>query len=340
MYWVRIPRKVYFKKGCMPVALDELKTVYQTKKAFIVTDLTLYRNGIAGAIEKKLDELNIQHFSFFRIEGVADLSLIEEGAKSMQLFEPDVIIAFGSGAAIDAAKLMRVRYENPDADLCALASDFNDITCREKLFPKQGTKAILVAVPDMNGNASEVSPYAVFSDGEDEQVIADYGIMPDMAVVDGDFMLVHTKEEAVKAGLNALVRAVNAFDSQTATEYTDGFVIKAIQNVLHYLPKVTESGAKTPVSCEKLGEAVTMSAIAYANTGSIIDVDDTAPYMAEIIRSSAAESEEVCARYAELGSALGLEGNNDTEITDCLVRTIQDLVSLCGLENRQLQCND
>lgn len=339
MYSLRLPDKIYFKKGCMPIALDELKCIYNKTSAFIITDNDLYHNGAVGPIENKLNELNIRHICYFKIDSTPDLSVIEEGARAVQLFEPDVIIAFGSGAAIDAAKLMRLKYEYPDADLFKLSSDFNDITLREKLFPKQGTKALLVAVPDISGNASEVSPYAVFFAENEEMSIADYELMPDIAVVDGDFMLMHTRDEAIKAGLNSLVRSINAYDSFNATEYTDGFVIEAVENIFRYLPEVIEKGAEAPVSCEKLGEAVTMSAIAYSNTASIINVDDSAQYLAEIINTSAAESEEACSRYAELGAVLGLNGNNDSETVEKLVNKIKDLVILCGSENKQLLCS-
>ncbi len=339
MYWLRIPEKVYFKKGCMPVALDELKSVYGKKKAFIVTDLLLYKNGAVSAIEKELDSLSIQHFCYFNIKDSADFKTLCEGAKAVKLFEPDVIVAFGSGTAIDSAKLMRFMYEYPEIDIREISSDFNDITCREKIFPKQGIKSFLTAIPDINGNASEVSPYAVFYDNDEEYIVADYELMPDMAVVDGDFMLVHKKEQAAKAGLNALVRAVNAFDSQTATEYTDGFAEKAIRNIIDYLPEVINSGSDAPKSCEKLGEAITMSAIAYANTSSIINVDGTSEYLADIVRISAAESEDARSDYAELGKALGLSGNDEKEITDNLVSVIENVVCLCGIQNKQMQCD-
>ncbi len=322
----------------MSLALDELKAVYNAKKAFIISDMSLYRNGVTAVIEKKLDELSVQHFCFFNINTAPDISLIEEAAKAVKLFEPDVIISFGSGYAADTAKLVRVKYEYPETDLCVLSSDFSDIAYREKNFPKLGEKALLVSIADINSNASEVSPYAVFyADGE-ELYIADYEIMSDMAVIDADFMLDGTKEEIVKAGLSALVRAVNALDSQTATEYTDGFVIKAVQGIMQYMPEAVEKGAKESKSFEKLIEALNMAAIAYANTSSIINVDGTAQYLADIIRLSAAESEESCSRYSELSSALGFKGNDDKKLTEKLIGKIEELVSFCGLENKALKC--
>lgn len=337
MYWLRMPQKLYIKKGCLSVALDELKTVYSRKKAFIVTDKALYKSGRLSQLENKLNGLGIMHTCFYEAENNADMDCVNSGAKQASLFEPDVIIGFGSSAAMDTAKAVRLKYEYPEASLSELSGKYNDIMSREGNFPKLGSKAILVTIADIGGNASEVSPYAVISDGEDEYILADYELMADMAVVDGNLMLPENPAQAASAGLNTLVRAVNAYDSATATEYTDGFVIEAIKNVFEYLPSVVTNGIKDPKGCEKLGEASAMAGIAYANTGSIITVDSTAVYLADVIRLSAADNEQSAERYASLADSLGITGSNDEEKISALIFKTEELVSCCGLENKKCQ---
>ena len=337
MFWLRTPQKLYIKKGCLSLALDELTAVYGRKKAFIVTDEEAYKKGFLSQLEQKLTSSGIQHTCFYAIDGMADIKAVISGAKQASLFEPDVIIASGSSAAMDAAKIIRLMYEYPDTDLNELSAKYNDIMSREGGFPQLGGKAILVAVPDIGGNASEVSPYAVISDGEDELVFADYELMPDMAVVDGDLMLPENKAQTASCGLNSLVRAVNAYDSVSATEYTDGFVIEAIKGISEYLPSVIENGANDPRGCEKLGEASAIAGIAYANTESIISVDGSAPYLADVVRLSAADNEVSAARYAALADALELPGDSEDERVTSFINKIGELVSLCGLDNKKCE---
>lgn len=337
MFWLRTPQKLYIKKGCLSVALDELRTVYGKKKAFIVTDKNLYKYGKLSTLEDNLNLMGIQHICFYAVEDNADIKAVTSGAKQASLFEPDVIIGFGNNAAIDSSKLIRLMYEYPDVSLSELSGKFNDIMNREGKFPKLGSKSILVTIPDISGNASEVSPYAVIADGEDELIFADYELMPDMAVVDGDLMLPENKSLYADAGLNTLVRAVNAYDSVSATEYTDGFAIEAIKGVFEYLPSVIENGANDPRGCEKLGEASAMAGIAYANTESIISVDGSAPYLADVVRLSAADNEVSAARYAALADALGLPGDSEDERVTSFINKIGELVSLCGLDNKKCE---
>ncbi len=164
MLWFRAPEKVYFKKGCLPVALRELKDVMGKKKAFIVTDSFLYKNGYTKEITDQLDEMGIMHTTFYDVAPDPTLACAKEGAKAMRDFEPDCIIAIGGGSAMDAGKIMWVMYEHPEVDFMDMAMRFMDIRKRVYTFPKMGEKAYFIAVPTSAGTGSEVTPFAVITD--------------------------------------------------------------------------------------------------------------------------------------------------------------------------------
>ena len=326
MFWLRVPQKVYFKKGCMPVALDELGAVYNKKKALIVTDSFLYKEGYIKPIEEKLNALGIQHTSFFNIQAEPALVSAKEGAKAAALFEPDVIIAVGGGSVIDTAKIIRVLYEYPEADFADLASRFNDIRKREELFPKTGIKAHLVAIPTSSGTGSEVSPFAVITDEGVTYTVADYQLLPDIAVIDADFMMVQPKELTVSAGFTALVHAVQAYVSDSASDYTDGFAIKALQNIFAYVPSAYEKGADDPIAREKLSEASTMAGIAFANA-----YDKTSGIAYGVKGAKDFVSSISGKRYVELAKAVGIESNNDAQAVELFAAKINELIKICGI---------
>ncbi len=333
MFWMRTPKSLYFKKGSMPVAFDELCTVYNRKRAFIVSGRDLYKNGQVAALEKLLDKMGIQHICYYDIDDMASFETISNGSKAMMLFEPDALISFGGRAVIDAAKIMRVCCEQPGIDIVELSEKFSDITARDNVFPEMN-KVLFVAVPTMGSKGSEISPYAVIDNDGDEIVIADYNIMPDITVVDGDNMLEQTTEVVAESGLTALTQAINSYDAENATEYTDGFVIKAVQGIVKYLAAAYRFGKDEPMACEKLAEAMTMAGIAYSNTKTVISVESTFEYLADVIRINSAESENTYKRYCELSTAAGLGG----QVED-LIFKIEEFVSLCGYENKKLQCD-
>lgn len=324
MLWLRIPQKVYFKKGSMPVALDELGAVYSKKKAFIVTDTFLYKNGNVKPVEDKLNTLGIQHTVYFNVEAEPTLTAAQEGAKAMLLFEPDVIIAVGGGSAIDAAKVMRVLYEHPETDFADLVSRFSDIRSRKELFPKLGAKAYFAAIPTTSGTGSEVSPFAVITDESTDKkyTLADYALLPDMAVVDADYFMEQPKELTVAVGLTALVHSVNAYVSEAATEYTDGFAIKALENIFTYLPSAYKNGADDPIAREKLAEASTMAGIAFANAyngiSGVAYGENAALELADNIRKNAEQNE----RYQKLADIFGI---------DSLADKISELIEVFGI---------
>lgn len=267
MLWFRTPQKVYFKKGCLPVALDELKTVMGKKKAFIVTDSFLYHNGYTKCITDKLDEMGIKHATFFDVAPDPTLASALEGTKAMTAFGPDCIIAVGGGSAMDAGKIMWVLYEHPEADFMDMAMRFIDIRKRIYTFPKMGEKATFIAVPTSSGTGSEVTPFAVITDEKTgtKYPLADYELLPNIAIIDADMMMNQPKGLTSASGIDAMTHALEAYASVMATEYTDGLALKALKNIFTYLPSAYENGANDPVAREKMATASTMAGMAFAN---------------------------------------------------------------------------
>jgi len=244
MLWFRAPQKVYFKKGCMPVALNELRDVMGKKRAFIVTDSFLYMNGYTKPITDKLDELGIVHTVFSNVQPDPTLANAQEGAKAMTAFQPDCIIALGGGSAMDAGKIMWVMYEHPEVDFQDMAMRFVDIRKRVYTFPKMGEKAYFVAIPTSSGTGSEVTPFAVITDQETgvKYPLADYELMPNMAIIDTDNMMSQPKGLTSASGVDVLTHALEAYASVMATDYTDGLALKAMKNVFDYLPTAYADG--------------------------------------------------------------------------------------------------
>ncbi len=311
----------------MPVALRELKDVMGKKKAFIVTDTQSYHSGRIAPVEKLLDEMNIQHTAFFAVN--EDVSVLDaaSGAKAARLFEPDVIIAVGRGNVMNAAKLIRVLYEAPDEDIADLSVRFGDIRKRGELFPRTNVKASLVTVPTASGMGEEVTPYASASYGDKTFVVADYEVMPEFVVIDSDFMIAQTREEIAESAKTALVHLFSAYCNENATEYTDGFVLKAFENIAVYLPDYINCGQNDPEGCEKLAQASAMSGIAYANT--VFSVADAASVsdIADRIDKSA-DNEYELTRYRELANAAGIFGSDDKDTVSKLAEKVRELTEL------------
>lgn len=267
MLWFKSPEKVYFKNGCLPVALEELKNELGKKRAFVVTDTFLYKNGYANCITDKLSEMGIAYHVFSDVQPDPTLANAQSGAKEMAEFEPDVIIALGGGSAMDAAKIMWVLYEHPDANFEDMAMDFMDIRKRIFKFPKMGEKAYFVAVPTSAGTGSEVTPFAIITDQETgtKYPIADYELLPNMAVVDADMMMNAPKGLTCASGIDVLTHALEAYASVMASDYTDALALKAAKQVFEYLPSAYKNGANDPIAREKMANAACMAGMAFAN---------------------------------------------------------------------------
>ncbi len=361
MLWFRSPEKVYIKKGCLPVALDELRSVRGAKKAFIVTDTFLYQNGYTKPITDKLDEMGIAHTTFFDVQPDPTLKNAQEGAKQMAAFEPDTIIALGGGSAMDAAKIMWVLYEHPDADFMDMAMRFIDIRKRVYTFPKMGEKAYFIAVPTSAGTGSEVTPFAVITDGETgvKYPLADYELLPNMAIIDTDFHMSAPKGLTAASGIDAVTHAVEAYAAMLATDYTDGLALQALKNIFTYLPRAYDNGATDIEAREKMANAATMAGMAFANAflgvchsmahklGAFHHLPHgvaNALMIEEVLRFNACEAPakmgtfsqydhpHTLARYAEIADYLGLGGNSDQEKLENLIKAINDLKVRVGIK--------
>ena len=267
MLWFRAPQKVYLKRGCLPVALDELKTVMGKKRAFIVTDTFLYKSGFTSCITDKLDEMGIQHATFFNVAPDPTLACALEGVEQMRAFQPDTIIALGGGSAMDAGKIMWVLYEHPEADFLDMAMRFVDIRKRIYTFPKMGEKAYFIAIPTSAGTGSEVTPFAVITDEKTgiKYPLADYELMPNMAIIDTDLHMSAPKGLTAASGIDAVTHALEAYASMMATDYTDGLAKQALKVIFEYLPRAYENGQTDVEAREKMANAATMAGMAFAN---------------------------------------------------------------------------
>lgn len=361
MLWFRTPEKVYFKKGCMPVALDELGTVMHKKKAFIVTDTFLYKNGYVAPIEAKLDDMGIQHTCFYEVAPDPTLGCAKAGAEAMRQFEPDVIIALGGGSAMDAAKIMWVLYEHPDADFERMSADFMDIRKRVYTFPKMGEKAYFVAIPTSSGTGSEVTPFAIITDEATgtKWPLADYELMPNMAIIDTDNMMNQPKGLTSASGIDVMTHALEAYVSIMATDYTDGLALKAIKSVFEYLPRAYEYGAKDPIAREKMADAACMAGMAFANAflglnhsmahklgayhhlphgvANAVILTNVIRYNAEDVPTkmgtfSQYQYPHAKERYAEIARFVGLGGKNDDESLENLIKALEELKVKIGIK--------
>lgn len=361
MLWFRAPEKVYIKRGCLPVALDELKNVMEKKRAFIVTDSFLYNNGYTKPICDKLDEMGIEYMTFFDVAPDPTLSCAREGAAQMTAFKPDCIIALGGGSAMDAAKIMWVLYEHPEADFMDMAMRFMDIRKRVYTFPKMGEKAYFIAVPTSAGTGSEVTPFAVITDDETgvKYPLADYELMPNMAIVDTDLHMSAPKGLTAASGIDAVTHALEAYASVMATDYTDGLAIKALSTIFKYLPRAYENGQTDIEAREKMANAATMAGMAFANAflgvchsmahklGAFYHLPHgvaNALMIEEVIRFNAASAPtkmgsfsqydhpHTLERYAEVADALGIPGKDESEKLEGLIKAINDLKEKVGIK--------
>ncbi len=361
MLWFRAPEKVYIKKGCLPVALDELKNVMGKKRAFIVTDTFLYENGYTKPITDKLDEMGIVHSTFFNVQPDPTLANATEGAAQMSAFKPDTIIALGGGSAMDAAKIMWVLYEHPEADFMDMAMRFVDIRKRIYTFPKMGEKAYFIAIPTSAGTGSEVTPFAVITDEKTgvKYPLADYELMPDMAIVDTDLHMSAPRGLTAASGIDAVTHALEAYASVMATDYTDGLALKSLKTVFEYLPRAYDNGQVDVEAREKMANAATIAGMAFANAflgichsmahklGAFHHLPHgvaNALMINEVIKFNMAEAPtkmgtfsqydhpHTMARYAEVADYLGLGGKTDEKKVENLIKAIDELKEKIGIK--------
>ena len=354
MLWMRTPEKVYFKKGCTPVALDELKNVMGKKRCFIVTDSFLYKNGFTKKIEDKLDQMGIVHTCFSDVEPDPSLASARAGAAAMRAFEPDCIIAMGGGSAMDAGKIMWVLYENPDADFSEMSMDFMDIRTRVYTYPKMGKKAYFIAIPTSSGTGSEVTPFAIITDRETgiKWPLADYELMPNMSIVDTDNMMSAPKGLTCASGIDVMTHAIEAYVSVMSSDYTDSLALRAIKLVFDYLPRAYKNGNDVEAR-DHMANASCMAGMAFANAflglnhslahklGAFHHLPHgiaNALVLLNVMRYNSAEVPtkmgtfpqyqypHTLQRYAEIGRYVGLTGKNDQEVFEKLLAKLDELM--------------
>lgn len=361
MLWFRAPQKVYIKKGCLPVALRELKDVMDKKKVFIVTDSFLYKNGYTKAVTDRLDEMGIQHTCFFDVAPDPTLACARAGVKAMNDFQPDCIIAIGGGSAMDAGKIMWVLYEHPEADFMDMAMRFSDIRKRIYTFPKMGQKAYFIAVPTTAGTGSEVTPFTIITDETSsvKYALADYELLPNMAIVDADMMMNAPKGLTSASGIDAVTHCLEAIASMMATDYTDGLALQALKMIFEYLPRAYDDGPNDVIAREKMANAATIAGMAFANAflgvchsmahklGAFHHIPHgiaNALLIDEVLRYNAAEvpakmgtfpqydHPHTLARYAMVADELKLGGKTDEEKLERLIAAIDELKAKIGIK--------
>ncbi len=361
MLWFQAPEKVYIKKGCIPVALKELSENMGKKKAFIVTDNFLYTNGYTKCVTDELDKMGITHTTFFDVQPDPTLASAKEGAQAMRAFNPDVIIAIGGGSAMDAGKIMWVLYEHPEVDFADMAMRFSDIRKRIYKFPHMGDKAYFVAIPTSSGTGSEVTPFAVITDETSgtKYPLADYELMPDMAIVDADMMMSGPKGLTAASGIDAVSHALEAYAAMLATDFTDGLALQALKVIFEYLPACYDNGQNEPVAREKVAHAATMAGMAFANAflgvchsmahklGAFhhiahgvanalmleyvirFNADDVPTKMGTFPQYAYPHTKR---RYAEIAEYLNLGGKDDDEKVENLISAVNALKARVGIK--------
>ena len=368
MLWLRLPEKIYFKKGCLPVALKELKDVMNKKKVFIVTDAFLYNNGYVRPVENALADMNIQYQTFFDVPSDPTLSCVLKGTEMMKSFEPDAIIAIGGGSAMDAGKIMWVLYEHPEVEFADMAMRFSDIRKRIYQFPKMGEKAYFIAIPTSSGPGSEVTPFAVITDDATgvKYPLADYELLPKMAIVETDMMMSAPKGLTAASGIDALIHALEAYVSVMASDYTDGLALQAIKIIFEYLPRCYDNGQVDFVAREKMANAATIAGVAFANAflgvchsmahklGAFHHIPHgiaNALVIDEVIKFNSSEKPtkmglfpqydhpKTLHRYAEIADALNLGGKNDEEKMMKLIKAIDELKAKIGIKKTIAEYN-
>lgn len=361
MLWLRLPEKVYFKKGCLPVALKELKSVMNKKRVFVVTDSFLYKNGYANCVIDTLNEMGIQNQVFFDVPSDPTLSCAKKGAEMMKSFEPDCIIAIGGGSAMDAGKIMWVLYEHPEVKFEDMAMRFCDIRKRIYEFPKMGEKAYFIAIPTSSGTGSEVTPFAVITDDATgiKYPLADYELLPDMSIVDTDLMMSAPKGLTAASGIDALIHSLEAYVSVMASDYTDGLALQAIKIIFEYLPRCYDNGQNDFEAREKMANAATMAGIAFANAflgvchslahklgafhhiahgiANALVIDDVMRFNASEVPTKMGlfpqyDHPKTLRRYAEIAESLGIGGKTDEEKLEKLIAKIDKLKEHIGIK--------
>ncbi|MBN2659258.1 MAG: bifunctional acetaldehyde-CoA/alcohol dehydrogenase [Spirochaetales bacterium] len=351
MLWFKIPSKIYFKYGCLPLALRELEG---KKRCFIVTDSYLYDHGFVDKITSVLKETGIDCQVFHQVKPDPCLSTINQGLELLRSFNPDVIIGFGGGSPMDAAKIMWLLYEHPELSFEGLALRFMDIEKRIYSLPSTGNKAFFTAIPTTSGTGSEVTPFSVVTDDRANMKypIADYALTPDMAIIDPELVMSMPGSLTAASGIDAVTHAIEAFSSVLASDFTNGLALESLRILFKYLPISFKEGDKNSKAREKVHNAATMAGMAFANAflgichsmahklGARFHIPHgvaNALLITHVIDFNAVENPvkqtafpqyeypTAASRYARIADYLQLGGKNDGQKVGNLIKAIEDL---------------
>ncbi|MDR2902876.1 MAG: bifunctional acetaldehyde-CoA/alcohol dehydrogenase [Lactobacillales bacterium] len=355
MLWFKVPPKIYFKRGCLDFALAELKG---HKRAFIITDKTMTKIGLTDRIGKVLEQNGMTYQVFDNVNPDPDLSSVYVALEQVKRFDPDVFVAVGGGSPMDAAKIIWLLYEHPELTFEEVAMRFMDIRKRTVEFPKMGIKSQMVCIPTTSGTGSEVTPFTVITDDKTDKKypIADYELLPQMAIVDPDLVMSMPDGVTIYAGLDVLTHALESYVSVYATSMTDGLSLEAAKLVFEYLPRSYKKKAADPIAREKMHYAATVAGMAFGNAFlginhslahklgghfHVIHGLANALLMPHVIRYNATDKPNkqglfpqyrypfAKKRYAEFADAMGItNGLKETQIDEKIERLIDAIESL------------
>lgn len=357
MLWHKLPRSIYFRRGAVAEAMKDLAG---KRRALLVTDRFLFQNGLADSVIALLKKTGLDVEIFCDVEADPTLSAVRRGVEKAAAFKPDVIVAFGGGSPMDAAKIIWVMYEHPEVHFEDLALRFMDIRKRIYKFPKLGLKAELVAIPTTSGTGSEATPFAVVTDDSTgmKYPLADYELTPSMAVVDPNFVMDLPKSLTAYGGIDAVTHALEAYVSVMANEFSDGQALQALKLLKGHLPAAYREGAGNPEAREAVHNGATIAGIAFANAflgvchsmahklGATFHLPHglaNALLIANVIRYNANDNPtkqtafsqydrpQARRRYAEIADHLGLGGNRTAGKIASLLEWLEGLKRDLGI---------
>lgn len=263
MQWFKVPPKIYFERD----SIQYIKSMKDCERVVIVSDRTMVNLGIVTKITDQLAQRRnkVTYQLFADVESDPSLATVQKGADLIKSFEPDTIIAVGGGSVMDAAKIMWLFYEQPEVDFRDLVQKFMDIRKRAFKFPQLGHKCKYIGIPTTSGTGSEVTPFAVISDGDKKYPLADYALTPTVAIVDPALTLTVPPKVIADSGYDVLVHATEAYVSVLANDFTDGLALQAIKLVFQYLERSVKNGPEDFEAKEKMHNASTIAGMAFAN---------------------------------------------------------------------------
>lgn len=358
MLWFQVPQKIYFKYGIVKEALSDLRAD-GVKKAVIITDEFIW-SMYGKKFTNILNDLEIDLKVFSSVEPNPTIATCKRGQEVLESFQPDIIIALGGGSPLDAAKIMWLFYEYPDANFEDLALTFADIRRRIVKFPKLGKKAKLICIPTTAGTGSEVTPFAVITDEKThiKYPLADYALVPYMAICDASLMMELPKQMTAATGLDAIAHGIESIASLLASDFTDPLAHQSLKILFENLPKAYHEGTTNKLARQNVAQGATMAGMAFANAflgivhslshkiGSHLNVVHgfaNAIYLPHVIYYNSQENvrekqgyfsqfEWVTTRkkYAKIADELKFGGKTELEKIDNLIKEIRKITASLG----------